>query len=392
MVQYRIAIFITVIVLIALFSGCTGGQDITTVTKNLPEFQQFLKEHPNAKIIITYWSKEEVEKMAQEISQQCDKPITSVAMYKATISDGDLKIVSWINEENQKVICSITEGKGLETNTSATTPTATPTITAIMIPTVTPISTVTPTPQITPVATTVSTIPVPVADQGIEFILIPAGEFDMGSPPYERDRVPMEGPVHRVKIPRAFYMGKYEVTQKQWYDIMGNNPSRFKGDDLPVEMVSWYDIQEFIQRLNEKEGTDKYRLPSEAEWEYAARAGTTTMYSFGDNPSELGDYGWYGKNSNYTTHPVGQKKPNPWGLYDVHGNVWEWVQDKICNYDEAPSDGSACTGMANDNRDDRAERGGHWQREADRSRSAIRRFDPPYVRESVLGFRLARDA
>ncbi len=226
---------------------------------------------------------------------------------------------------------------------------------------------------------------------GMEFVEIPSGEFDIGSPLNERDRNLMEGPIHRVNIATAFYMGKHEVTQKQWYDIMGNNPSHFKGDDLPVEMVSWNDIQEFIKKLNEKEGTDKYRLPSEAEWEYATRAGTTTMYSFGNNASELGDYGWYGGNSNYTTHLVGQKKPNPWGLYDVHGNVWEWVQDKICNYNEAPLDGSACTGMANDTRDLRAERGGHWQREADRSRSAIRRFDPPDVRESVVGFRLARD-
>ena len=125
---------------------------------------------------------------------------------------------------------------------------------------------------------------------GMEFVLIPAGEFEMGSPSSEKYRVFNEGPVHNVKLGYDFYLGKYEVTQKQWREILGNSPSFFKGDDLPVEQVSWYDIQEFIKKLNEKEGTDKYRLPSEAEWEYAARAGTTSAYSFGDNVSELRNY------------------------------------------------------------------------------------------------------
>ncbi len=116
-------------------------------------------------------------------------------------------------------------------------------------------------------------------------------------------------------------MGKYEVTQKQWHEVMGTNPSTFKGDDLPVESVSWNDVQKFIKKLNKKENTNKYRLPSEAEWEYAARAGTTTRYSFGDDARKLRNYAWYYANSNFETHPVGEKKPNTWGLYDMHGNV-----------------------------------------------------------------------
>jgi len=176
----------------------------------------------------------------------------------------------------------------------------------------------------------------------MEFVLIPAGEFEMGSPSTEKGRRSNEGPVHTVTIEKAYYMGKYEVTQKQWRDIMGSNPSAYKGDDQPVEQVSWEDIQEFIKKLNEMEGTDKYRLPSEAEWEYAARAGTTTRYSFGDDESDLGDYAWYSDNSDSITHPVGLKQPNPWGLYDMHGNVWEWVQDKDhSDYNGAPTDGSA---------------------------------------------------
>jgi formylglycine-generating enzyme required for sulfatase activity/predicted MPP superfamily phosphohydrolase len=178
---------------------------------------------------------------------------------------------------------------------------------------------------------------------GMEFVLIPAGEFDMGSSSDEEGRSSNEGPLHHVKIENVFYMGKYEVTQQQWRAIMGDNPSSFTGDDnLPVERVSWDDVQEFIRKLNEKEGTDKYRLPSETEWEYACRAGTSTRYSFGDSESELGYYAWYKDNSDYETHPVGQKKANQWGLYDMHGNVLEWVQD--CwhdNYSGAPTDGRA---------------------------------------------------
>jgi formylglycine-generating enzyme required for sulfatase activity len=123
------------------------------------------------------------------------------------------------------------------------------------------------------------------------------------------------------------------------------SPSVFKGDNLPVVSVSWDDVQQFIKKLNEKEGTNKYRLPSEAEWEYAAHAGTTTRYSFGDDESMLVDYAWYDANSGNKTHEVGQKKPNPWGLYDIYGNVWEWVQDKYHDsYNGAPIDGSAWEG------------------------------------------------
>lgn len=172
---------------------------------------------------------------------------------------------------------------------------------------------------------------------GMEFVLIPAGEFMMGSM-----EVVSGKPVHKVTIKNSFYMGIYPVTQKQWTAIMNNNPSHVKGNDLPVEHVSWNDAQEFIKKLNENEDTDKYRLPSEAEWEYACRSGTQTKYYFGDDASELRNYAWYCRNSRDTTHPVAQKMPNFWGLYDMHGNIWEWVQDSHrSNYVGAPSDGSA---------------------------------------------------
>lgn len=172
---------------------------------------------------------------------------------------------------------------------------------------------------------------------GMEFVLIPSGEFMMGSM-----EVAAGKPIHKVTIKNSFYMGIYPVTQKQWTVVMNNNPSHFKGNDLPVEHVSWNDAQEFIKKLNENESTDKYRLPSEAEWEYACRSGTQTKYYFGNDESELRNYAWYYRNSGDRTHPVAQKMPNPWGLYDMHGNILEWVQDSDrSNYVGAPSDGSA---------------------------------------------------
>lgn len=224
---------------------------------------------------------------------------------------------------------------------------------------------------------------------GMEFVSMPSGEFNMGSPTSDSKGYDFERPVHNVKISYAFYMGKYEVTQKQWRDVMGTSPSYFKGDNLPVEQVSWDDVQDFIKKLNEKEGGSRYRLPSEAEWEYAARAGTTTRFSFGDDESILGDYAWCDSNS---THDVGQKKPNPWGLYDVHGNVWEWTQDIFHgSYSGAPNDGSAWeSGVGSFH----VPRGGSWLGDVWYCRSAIRPpSDPgPGVRSDYrVGFRLVRD-
>ncbi len=227
--------------------------------------------------------------------------------------------------------------------------------------------------------------PAPASALAMQFVLLPAGEFDMGSPQNEAGRDDDEGPIHRVKIPNAFYMSKYEITQKQWREVMGTDPSYFKGDNLPVEQVSWNEVQEFISRLNEKEGTDKYRLPSEAEWEYAARAGTATRFYFGDDVSKLGDYEWYDGN---TTHEVGQKRPNPWGLYDMHGNVWEWMQDKYhVSYYGAPPDGSAWEG----NGSHRVIRGGSFDYYAGHLRAANRNDRDPGFRHKNTGFRLVKN-
>jgi len=224
---------------------------------------------------------------------------------------------------------------------------------------------------------------------GMKFALIPAGTFSMGSPPDEEGRYKNEGPVHEVTIRKSFYLGIYPVTQQEWQAVMGENPSFFKGEKLPVEQVSWDDVQNFITRLNEKEGSDKYRLPSEAEWEYAARAGTTTRYSFGDHEFELDEHGWDRVTSNGRTHPVGQKKSNPWGLYDMHGNVGEWVQDEYHDsYEGAPTDGRAWEDGSGATR---VFRGGSWNVFAGFCRSALRDRGDPGGRRYDLCFRLLKE-
>lgn len=230
-------------------------------------------------------------------------------------------------------------------------------------------------------------LPEPIRE--MEFVLMPTEEFVMGSPKDEGGRYDSEGPTHKVSIKNPFYLGKYPVTQKQWVSVMGNNPSHFKGDERPVENVSWSDVQRFIKKLNYMAGNDKYCLPSEAEWEYSCRAGTTTRFHFDDDELKLRDYSWYSSNSGNETHPVGQKKSNPWGLCDMHGNVWEWVQDRWHdNYEGAPSDGSSWEDGGSSNR---VRRGGGWF-DYDRScRSAIRFGDPVNFRYYGLGFRILRN-
>lgn len=223
---------------------------------------------------------------------------------------------------------------------------------------------------------------------GMEFVFILAGEFMMGSPSDEMGRYDDEDPIHKITIKYSFYMGKYPVTQTQWEKVMGNNPSNFKGEDRPVENVSWKDVQEFVKKLNNKESADKYRLPSEAEWEYVCRAGTQTRYSFGDDESKLNEYAWYNQNSGSETHPVGQKKPNSWGLYDIHGNVWEWVQDRWHdNYEKAPFDGSAWEDGSSPLH---VMRGGSWCLNAGYCRSADRNGYDIFLRDDSVSFRLLR--
>lgn len=224
---------------------------------------------------------------------------------------------------------------------------------------------------------------------GIKFIFMQSGCFQMGNNKPATDRTVGETPSHKVCIDKPFYLGETEVTQKQWQDVMGTNPSKNKVEDKPVERVSWNDAQEFIQKLNAKEGGNFFRLPTEAEWEYAARAGSEDDYSFGDSPSSLATYAWFG-NLGYkgSPHEVAQKEPSKWGLFDMYGNVWEWVQDWYdgAYYSNSPTNNP--TGPETGKY--RVYRGGSYIGKAENLRSAVRFSALPMTRTHDVGFRLAR--
>ena len=224
---------------------------------------------------------------------------------------------------------------------------------------------------------------------GMEFVLVPAGSFFLEHDEYSDQNQPRR----RVIISKAFYLGKYEVTQEQWVAVMGSNPSKVAGRANPVEMVSWDDTQEFIKRLNAREEHMRYRLPTEMEWEYAARGGTDTSYFFMPNPQKWEDaedlldaYAWFYKNSAGHTHPVGQKKPNPYGLYDIYGNVWEWTQDW---YAELPQSLELTDYRGPATGTYRVDRGGSRSNNAELCRSGRRDIYTPDYRYGNIGFRLA---
>jgi len=235
---------------------------------------------------------------------------------------------------------------------------------------------------------------------GMEFKNIPAGSFYMGINGSYANSKDDERPRHKVTITRPFQMGVFEVTVGQFKkfivdadrdDLLSDGfiGANSYGDDAAVSYVSWKDAQAFIRWLNKKEGCDCYRLPTEAEWEYAARAGTTTHYSWGDDAGRAGEYAWYYGNASHHAHAVGRKKPNPWGLYDMHGNVWEWVQDWYDRnyYRHSPEKDpkGPATGRY------RVIRGGGWDLYARNLRSAFRLDSySPGNRFGFLGFRLVR--
>ncbi len=228
-------------------------------------------------------------------------------------------------------------------------------------------------------------------------VVLNGGSYLMGSPHIPKPKLvsPMlqsigtddDKPQHRVQI-QSFAIGKYEVTQGEWLAVMGTNPAENTGLSRPVDQVSWKDIQEFIRKLNHKTG-QKFRLPSESEWEYAARGGSETEWSHGSEDTDLPLYAWFYANSEQRTQAVGQKLPNPFGLYDMHGNVMEWVQD--CwhmNYVDAPSDGRAWTTNCSD--DWRVIRGGSVNDYPSDLRSAYRSGSSHSERIFGVGFRLAK--
>ena len=223
---------------------------------------------------------------------------------------------------------------------------------------------------------------------GMKLVLIHAGAFTMGSPVSEVGRQDNET-LHEVTISKSFYLGVYEVNQDEYEKVMGKNPSHFRGRRLPVEMVSWDESVSFCKKLSElpdeKAAGRKYRLPTEAEWEYACRAGSTTSYSFGDTSESLEKYAWFGGNSEFNTHQVGVKKSNRWGLFDVHGNVWEWCEDWSTDY---PS-GEAADPQGPREGTTHVRRGGSYFFVAKYCRAAMRDAGVPTLRSADIGFRVA---
>jgi len=237
----------------------------------------------------------------------------------------------------------------------------------------------------------------------MEMVLVPAGSFIMGddksepspeSTEHEIRLAELEKPAHSVNITKPFYLGKYQVTQEQWEAVMTQkkqtrsdywNPSKFEGAKNPRECITWDNCQEFLgelAKISAQRGS--FALPTEAQWEYACRAGSTTQYCFGDDETRLGDYAWYDANSDGKTHPVGQKKPNAFGLYDMHGNVWEWCEDWLDVYEAkaVTNPTGPTTGAA------RVARGGGWCRSAHLCHSALRYYFMPSYGSSLLGLRV----
>lgn len=243
----------------------------------------------------------------------------------------------------------------------------------------------------------------PGTDSAASMVRIPGGRFLMG------DKTQVDAPPHEVAV-SSFYMDKYLVTQDQYQKVMGDNPSRWKAGRNPVEQVRWSDAVKFCNRRSQLENlqpcydlktwkcnfqANGYRLPTEAEWEYACRAGTSTTYFFGDNPSKLGDYAWFDKNSARRAQAVGQKLPNPWGLYDMCGNVWQWCNDfyKVDYYQQAPHQDPTGPEAG----ETKVVRGGAWRFGADTCRCGYRYNENPGYADvcfgyDIYGFRCVRSA
>ncbi len=258
-------------------------------------------------------------------------------------------------------------------------------------------------PAKTPGAPTETTAPKTGSTASTEMVLIRGGTFTMG------DKDEVDAPPHEVVV-APFYMDKLLVTQAKYRELMNANPSRWKGDDNPVEQLRWSEAARFCNLRSEKEGlhpcydpktwtcnfdADGYRLPSEAEWEFACRAGTTTTYFFGDSPTALGDYAWFDRNSGGHPRPVGRKQPNPWGLYDICGNVWEWCNDfyKVDYYGESPRDNPRGPKTG----ENKVVRGGAWRFGPESCKSGYRYNENPGSADvcfgyDIYGFRCVRNA
>lgn len=220
-----------------------------------------------------------------------------------------------------------------------------------------------------------------IGDLGLAFVSVPAGWYNMGDADLAH-----EGPVHRVEFDKPFLMSRFEITQEVWQAVMGENPSFYKDPHHPVENISWLDVQAFIEKLNGLTAGRTYRLPTEAEWEYAARAGSTSKFCFGDDFQTLDAYAWTRRNAGKKHHPAGMLKPNAWGLYDMHGNVWEWCSDYFAPDAYAHHEPVNPKGPAQGG--ERVYRGGSFHYAPQYSQSAWRLWFREDYRSIFIGFRL----
>ena len=233
-----------------------------------------------------------------------------------------------------------------------------------------------------------------------QWVKVEPGKFLMGSPDAEPGREPDESPQHEVTLSKGFYIGKFPITRGQWEEVMGVTPWKDFSQEtssmaLPAVFISWNDLQKFISRINQIDVGITYRLPSEAEWEYACRAGTDTMWSFGEDRHALGDYAWYidseSDAENQNAFEVGNKKPNPWGLHDMHGNVWEWCNDVYDYNYYSTSTSTDPIGPRSKPKSPRVARGGYFRYFTRHSRSASRNARNPDARHRVIGARLVKE-
>lgn len=362
--------------LLALQQTIVSGKliPLNTFSPNIPPaFVRFVEKSVAMKPEKRFKSAQEMKAALESIRLPSDPPppkdtlsFTAAISQKMSAGDGSTSLVKWLLPA---LLVLLVVGGGIWFFTRDSKPV----VSNVPPPIEKPKEAVIPTPPTSPKPQEVWENSV-----GMKFVWIPAGTFQMGS----NDELDAN-PLRAVTLTKGYWIGQYEVTQAQWTSVMLKNPSMIKVGEHPVETVSWKDTEAFMTKLNEQEKTSGYRLPTDAEWEYAARANSSLPYISGNDSTMVADYAWYRKNADNATHPVGQKKPNAWGLYDTFGNVYEWVSDWYdAAYNVSQDPAGPATGKF------KILRGGYWDRTAVGLRQTFRDYDVPTLNNMKIGFRV----